>query len=75
MVEHVLTVNASVYRNSMKTFAKILNEGGGAGWIIVILILLIALIAGAIYVFTRNPDSLLNKQNFSAGLGKRMNLY
>lgn len=49
------------------------NESSGAGWIIVILILLIGLIAGAIYVFTRNPNSLLNKQNFSAGLGKRAN--
>jgi hypothetical protein len=46
------------------------SQSGGVGWIIVILILMISLIFGAIYVFTRNPDSLLSKNKFSVGLGK-----
>ena len=49
------------------------NESSGAGWIVLILILLIVLIAGAVYVLTRNKDSLVGNRPFSAGLENNFN--
>ena len=46
------------------------SDGSGIEWIILILILLIILISGAIFILTRNKDSLVANRPFSAGLGK-----
>lgn len=45
------------------------NESSGAGWIILILILLIVLIAGAIFVITKK-SGLSGNRPFGVGIGK-----
>jgi hypothetical protein len=47
-----------------------INESSGAGWIILILIMLIVLIAGAIYVITRNKGGLSVMGSSPMGINK-----